>query len=132
MKIGEGGRFAFLTGQIWKKASQMRLSRVVFTNIASTLKWCEWIYRLIKFANANLAFSWIAPKRMNHDIRDEIWVFLFWLDLIRALSLFSIKISFWFRRRLADWDCFASLIIPLFAKNSRLGYFFYANNLTQI
>jgi hypothetical protein len=26
------------------------------------------------------------------------------------------------------WDCVTSFLIPLFAKNSRLGYFFYANN----
>ena len=36
--------------------------------------------------------------------------------LINASSFFSKKIR--------DWDCFASLMIPLFAKNSRLGYFF--------
>ena len=44
-----------------------------------------------------------------------------------ASSLFSIKISFWFRRRLAPGIASLTLIIPLFAKNSRLGYF-----LTQI
>jgi hypothetical protein len=28
-----------------------------------------------------------------------------------------------------DWDCVTSFLIPLFAKNSRLGYFLNANNL---
>jgi hypothetical protein len=28
-----------------------------------------------------------------------------------------------------DWDCFASLMIPFLAKNSRLGYFLNARNL---
>ena len=33
-----------------------------------------------------------------------------------------------FSKKIRDGDCFASLMIPLFAKNSRLGYFFNANN----
>ena len=59
---------------------------------------------------------------MNRDIRDEIWCFRFslWLNV----SSFSSK-------KIHDGDCFASLIIPLFAKNSRLGYFFNANNLRR-
>ena len=60
--------------------------------------------------------------RMNRDIRDVILVFRFplWLNV----SSFSSK-------KIHDGDCFASLMIPLFAKNSRLGYFFNANNQSK-
>jgi hypothetical protein len=61
---------------------------------------------------------------MNRRIRDEILGFLFFVFCENVSSFSSKKIH--------DWDCFASLMIPLFAKNSRLGYFFNANNLTQI
>ena len=60
--------------------------------------------------------------RMNRDIRDVILVFRFplWLNV----SSFSSK-------KIHDWDCVTSFLIPLFAKNSRLGYFFYANNQSK-
>ena len=63
---------------------------------------------------------------MNRDIRDEIWVFFI---LIRASSLFSIKINFDFEDDSATGTASPSLLVPFLAKNSRLGYFFYARNL---
>ena len=63
---------------------------------------------------------------MNRDKRDEIWVFFI---LIRASSLFSIKINFDFEDDSATGTASPSLLVPLFAKNSRLGYFLNANNL---
>ena len=61
-----------------------------------------------------------------------------WLKQLKKLGRRLIKwffrISLWinassfFSKKIRDWDCFASLMIPLFAKNSRLGYFFNANN----
>jgi hypothetical protein len=56
---------------------------------------------------------------VNRDIRDEYLIF--W-------NLFVDKRFIFFSKKNRDWDCFASLMIPLFAKNSRLGYFFGANN----
>jgi hypothetical protein len=60
---------------------------------------------------------------MNRDIRDKYLGFFGVFLWIKASSFSSKKIH--------DWDCFASLMIPFLAKNSRLGYFFNANNLTQ-
>jgi hypothetical protein len=42
------------------------------------------------------------------------------------------KFYFDFEDDFATGTASPSLLVPLFAKNSRLGYFFYANNLTQI
>jgi hypothetical protein len=42
-----------------------------------------------------------------------------------------LNVSSFSSKKIHDGDCFASLIIPLFAKNSRLGYFFNANNLRR-
>jgi hypothetical protein len=39
------------------------------------------------------------------------------------------NISSFSSKKIHDGDFVASLLIPLFAKNSRLGYFFYTNNL---
>ena len=80
----------------------------------------------IKFAKANLAFSWIASSRVNRDIRDEIWVFEFLFGLV--LRRFSqSKFHFDFEDDSATGTASHSLLVPFFAKNSRLGYF-----LTQI
>jgi hypothetical protein len=54
--------------------------------------------------------------------------FFLWIN---ASSLFSIKINFDFEDDSATGIASLALLIPLFAKNSRLGYFFNANNLTQ-
>ena len=49
--------------------------------------------------------------------------FVFWnFVLVKTLHLF-------FQKRFATGISSPSLLIPLFAKNSRLGYFFNANNL---
>ena len=37
--------------------------------------------------------------------------------------------SSFFSKKTRDWDGVASYLIPLFAKNSRLGYFLNAKNL---
>ena len=39
-----------------------------------------------------------------------------------------INVSSFSSKKICARDCVASLLIPLFAKNSRLGYFFNANN----
>jgi hypothetical protein len=57
---------------------------------------------------------------MNRDIRDEFLGF-FRFPLLINVSSFSSK-------KIHDGDCVTSFLIPLFAKNSRLGYFFNTNN----
>ncbi len=42
-----------------------------------------------------------------------------------------INASSFSSKRTRDWDCVTSFLIPLFAKNSRLGYFFNANNQSK-
>ena len=70
-----------------------------------------------------------SQSKFHFDFEDDsatsamrFGVFRFSL-LINASSFFSKKIR--------DGDCFASLMIPFFAKNSRLGYFFNAKNLRR-
>ena len=54
-------------------------------------------------------------------------------EFIARLRRFSqSKFHFDFEDDSATGTASHSLLVPLFAKNSRLGYFFYAKNLTQI
>jgi hypothetical protein len=78
--------------------------------------------RLGYFFNAkNLHGELIAVFAM----RFLVFEFLFGL----ALRRFSkSKFHFDFRRRLATGTASLSLLVPFLAKNSRLGYFFYAKN----
>ena len=144
-KIRDGDCFASLMIPLFAKNSRLGY----FFNANNLLNDANEFIRSrlllrIKFAYANLAFSWIASGEINSPIRDKFLVFRFSL-LINASSFFSKKIR--------DWDCFAWrrrfsqskfhfdfeddlplgsrrlwLLIPFLAKNSRLGYFFYARN----
>jgi hypothetical protein len=65
-----------------------------------------------------------SQSKFHFDFEDDSKKVPGYFFLLANVSSFSSK-------KIHDWDCFASLMIPFLAKNSRLGYFFNANNLTQ-